>query len=258
MPTARRSEETRVYWSAARNLQSQMLTIALIIFLGVFVQSSIGFGLALVTMPLLVSTLGIQTAAPLVALVAFLAETAILTRYRKAFSFADVKHVIVGAVVGIPIGVLAIRSLYSKIVTTLLGVIVIAYALYALLAPSLPTLEGIGWSYIFGFCAGILGGAYNTGGPPAVIYGDCRQWPPDEFKSNLQGFFLVTGLVVIVSHLLSGNMTSGVLQNLLFALPGLIAGLLCGFYLSKRINPRLFHKLVLAALIVLGLKLIFF
>lgn len=233
-----------------------MIIIALIVFVGTFVQASIGFGFALVTMPLLVSILGIHVAAPMVAIAAISIEIVILLRYREAFNFDVVKHLIVAAIAGIPIGVLAVRYIEGDIVNKILGVVVIGYALYALFAPSLPELAGNAWAYFFGFLAGILGGAYNTVGPPVVIYGNARQWPPDEFKSNLQGFFLINGLVVIAVHALSDNLTGAVFQNLIYAVPGLVTGLLAGFYLSKRINPELFRNTVLVALLILGASLL--
>lgn len=233
-----------------------MIAIALIVFFGAFVQSSIGFGFALVAMPLLVSMLGIHVAAPTVAIMAFLIEIVILIRYREAFNFDDVKHVIVAAIISIPIGVLAVQYIEGDIVNKFLGIVVVGYALYGLFAPNLPEFAGKAWAYFFGFIAGILGGAYNTAGPPVVIFGNARRWPPDEFKSNLQGFFLVNGLVVIAVHAISGNLTGDVFQNLIYALPGLALGLIAGFYLSRRINPELFRKLVLVALLFLGASLL--
>jgi uncharacterized membrane protein YfcA len=89
-----------------------------------------------------------------------------------------------------------------------------------------------------------------------VIFGNARRWPPDEFKSNLQGFFLVNGFVVIVVHTMSGNLTGNVFQNLIYALPGLALGLAAGFFFSKRISPGLFRNIVLIALLFLGASLL--
>lgn len=233
------------------------MLVALIIFVAVFIQSSIGFGLGLVAMPLLVALLGIQIAAPLVAMVALLAEAVILIRYRQSITLRVVSQLTVAALLGIPIGIYTVRTVDAGFVTTALGLLVIGYALYALLSPTLPQLASRAWAYVFGFVAGILSGAYNTGGPPVIIYGNCRGWPPDEFKSNLQGFFLVNSVVVITVHALSGNITPAVGQNLLFALPGMILGLVGGFFLSPHINPILFRKLVLVLLLILGFGLIF-
>lgn len=235
-----------------------MIIVALIFFFAALVQSSIGFGSALVAMPLLVSLLGIHIAAPLVAIAALLLEIVILLRYREAFNFEVVKHLAIATILGIPFGVLAVKYIESDIVNKILGIIVIGYALYALFAPKLPELAGKAWTYLFGFIAGILGGAYNTVGPPLVIYGNARRWPPDEFKSNLQGLFLVNGIVVIAVHTLSGNVTGEVFQNVFYALPGIVLGLAAGFFLSQRINPALFRTFVLIALLFLGASLLIF
>ena len=233
-----------------------MIIIAIIVFMGAFVQSSIGFGFALVAMPVLVSMLGIHVAAPMVAIAAFLIEIVILLRYREAFNFDIVKQIVIAAIFGIPIGVLTVQYIDGDLVNKFLGVVVIGYALYALFAPTLPQMAGKAWAYLFGFIAGILGGAYNTAGPPVVIYGNARGWPPDEFKSNLQGFFLITGLVVIAVHGINGNLTGDVFQNLLFTIPALALGLAAGFYLSKRINPDVFRNIVLIDLLFLGASLL--
>jgi hypothetical protein len=234
-----------------------MLAVALTIFFGAFVQSSIGFGFALIAMPVLVSILGIQIAAPMVAVAALLVQITILLRYHQALDLHVVKHLTVAAIIGIPIGVLAARRIDGDIVNKILGLVVAGYALYALFAPSLPDLAGKAWAYLCGFTAGILGGAYNTGGPPVVIYGNSRGWPPDAFKGNLQGFFFINGLIVIAVHGLSGNLTGDVFQNILYALPGLILGLGAGFLFSKRLDPQLFSKIVLVALVFLGASLLF-
>jgi uncharacterized membrane protein YfcA len=226
--------------------------VAVVIFIAVLVQSSVGFGLALVSMPLLAGLLGVHMAAPLVALVAITTESVVLWRFRRSFSALKVSRLAAAAIVGIPIGVMALRRFDARVVTTVLGVIVISYALYALAAPRLPALAGRGWAYGFGFAAGLLSGAYNTGGPPVIVYGSCQCWSPDEFKGNLQGFFIVSSLVVIASHALSGNLSVPVWQNFLYALPGIALGLLSGFYLGARVDPDLFRKAVLVLLLILG------
>lgn len=232
------------------------MLIAFIIFLATFVQTSVGFGLALVSMPLLVALLGIQTAAPLVALVSFLAELVILLRYHYALNLRAFARLTAAAIVAIPIGILALRQLDEGIVTTILGLLLIAYSLYSLFSPNFPELNHPAWAYGFGFVAGMLGGAYNTSGPPVIVYGNSRRWPPEEFKCNLQGFFLALGTIIIIVHAASGNFTGLVWKNLLYSLPGIIIGLIVGFAFSRRINAVLFRKIVLVALLFLGGALI--
>jgi uncharacterized membrane protein YfcA len=232
------------------------LLIIAVVFLAIFTQSIAGFGLALIAMPLLVEGVGIELAAPLIALVGATAELIILLRYRSALNWRAVGPLSAASLLGIPLGVYSLRYLDAHIVPIILGVIILGYALYALFAPRLPEIRREGWAYGFGFVAGLLSGAYNTSGPPVVIYGNCRQWLPAEFKCNLQGFFLLNSAAVIATHALSGNFTRPVWQAYGLALPAIGLGLVAGFALDRRIEPALFRKIVLLLLIILGVRLI--
>ena len=52
-------------------------------------------------------------------------------------------------------------------------------------------------AWLFGFGAGVLGGAYGMNGPPLVAYGALRHWSPKRFRATLQGYFLPASLVGI-------------------------------------------------------------
>lgn len=233
------------------------LSIAGIIFLAFFTQAVSGFGSGLISVALLVLVLDLKTATPLVALVAFLAELAILLRYRHAFSPAAVMRLAAAAVVGSTIGVYVLSSANHTVILQALGVILIGYGVYALLNFRLPAIQNPRWAYGFGFVSGVFSGLYNIGGPPLIIYGTCRRWSPGEFRSNLQGIFIITTITALINHTLHGNITPQVWQNLIFAVPGMILGVAAGFTIDRYINPLVFRKIVFALLIVLGLNIVF-
>ena len=232
------------------------MIVTLIVFFAIFVQAASGFGLALISMPLLVGLVGIGTATPLVALIGITAEVFLLRRYWQALNFAAVKRLSLASVIGIPLGVYVLREGDGRFITTILGLIVAGYALYALFGPSLPALRQPAWAYGFGFLGGVLSGAYNTSGPPVIIYGTCRRWEPTTFKGNLQAYFLLNSLFTLSAHLISGNFTAVVWQNYLWAVPGVALGLVVGKWLDGRLNPAQFRKGVLVLLVLLGIRLI--
>lgn len=232
------------------------MLVTLIIFLATFVFSSVGFGLALVAMPLLVNVIGLRVASPLVSLIGITTGFVIFFHYRATFKLRAVALLSVASLIAVPIGVQFVGRVDPKIGTTLLGILLIFYSVYSLLKLRLPRLEWPGWAIGFGFAAGLLGGAYNTGGPPVIIYANCRRWLPGEFKSNLQAFFLVNSVVAVISHLLSGHYTLVVAQNYLYAIPGILLGLFAGFKLEPHVSPVLFRKAVLLILVLLGIQLI--
>jgi len=237
-------------------LNSVLLATMFVVFLGCFTQTLTGFGLALVTMALLPSLIGLHIATPLVALVAITLEILMLVRYHESLKIRSILGLTISALIAIPIGVVYVRQIDERIALFLLGVVITGYALYALIGFRLPTLSNSIWAWIFGFLGGLLGGAYNTSGPPAVIYGNCRQWSPQEFKSNLAGYFMIGSIMVVATHGLSGNFTPDVWVNFWWTLPALVLGFFLGQGMDRWLNPESFRRIVLIMLVVLGIRLI--
>ncbi|MBI5930332.1 MAG: sulfite exporter TauE/SafE family protein [Chloroflexi bacterium] len=233
------------------------LLVLLVVFFAIFTQSVTGFGLGLVSMPFLTQILGINEAAPLVALIAITAEALLLIRYREHLNLQAVWRLSLASIISVPLGVIALHRLDGDLILKALGAIVIGYSLYSLSNFRLPEVEHPRWGYGFGFLSGLLSGAYNLAGPPVVIYGNCRRWEPREFKSNLQGFFMLNSVIVILTHALSQHYNRAVFNHYLLAIPAILLGIGVGLSLDHRINPVTFRKIVLVLLVVLGLTLIF-
>lgn len=232
----------------------QEYIVTLIIFLAVFTQSISGFGSALVAMALLPAFLGIHTATPLVALVMIPLEIYLLFHYRHVFHWQAIWRVIAAALVGIPIGFIYLRLVDQQIVLRILGLVISGYALYALLNIRLPKLIHPAWGFFFGLLSGLIGGAYNTSGPPVILYGTSRGWAPGEFKSNLQGFFVFSSVFILSGHALQHNLTPVVWHYFWISLPAITAGIFAGTSLDKRIDPQTFRKIVLLLLAFIGLR----
>ncbi len=229
----------------------------LVILLAILVQSLTGFGSGLVSMAFLPDLLGVRTAAPLAALITATLEFFLLLRYRGAFRLGNVWRLTLASVAAIPLGSYVLGRLDEGVLLTILGLVISGYALYALLDLRLPELKHPAWAFLAGFLAGLLSGAYSIGGPPVIIYGACRRWAPAEFKSNLQGFFLVNDVLAIINHAIQGRLTGTVGHLYLLALPVLALGLLAGSRLDRWIDPVIFRKLTLGLLVVMGLRMAF-
>lgn len=233
------------------------MKIALVNFLATLSQTVAGFGAPLINMPFMIDWLGPQVATSVSAFIGLITAIVVLIYYRSDLNLHAVSNLLIPAILGVPVGVFLLSALDGKIIQILLGVLVLVFALYSLFKPSLPPLEHPWWTYFFGFVAGVTGGAFNISGPIIVVYAAFRQWPPKEFRSNLQGFFLVTNIFILAGHAIDGNLNAAFWQASLWAIPGMALALVAGIYLGKRINVNLFRKLILALLIVSGVRLIF-
>jgi uncharacterized membrane protein YfcA len=238
-------------------MDTTILFVGLAVFLAVFTQSLSGFGVALVAMALVPALVGIQVATPLVALIALVMEAVLVIYYHQSLQVRAVWKIALAAVIGTPLGVFFLSRVDEGIALGVLGVVIAGYAFYALLAFKMPRMEKPIWAYLAGLVGGMLGGAYNTSGPPVIVYADSRRWPPDVFKGNLQGYFIIVSLAVVISHALDGNITPSVWKLFLWTLPFTVLGIVAGLSLDRWLNPVIFRRVVLVLLVVMGIRLMF-
>lgn len=236
---------------------STNLIVIGILFLSTFIRSALGFGDALVAMPLLTMVVGLHVATPLTAMGATTIAITILLRAWKKMDLKDAWRLILATWIGIPIGIYFLKSAPELIVKSLLGIIIAGFGLYNLIVPKLPELKNENWAYLTGVIAGILGGAYNTNGPPIVIYGMLRRWDPEKFRATLQGTLFPTGLAILITHGLAGMWTSQVVGFFIYSLPVILAAVLLGGLVNKLIPQGKFDKIVHGFLVLIGILLIF-
>lgn len=237
-------------------MSTELILVGVVVFFAILTQAISGSGLALIAMPLLVPVLGPLNAAALVSLIAVTTQLVMLARYHRALRVGGLWRLMLGSLAGIPIGVIALAQLDSRVILTVLGVLLVGYALYSLFAPPLPQIHNRNWGFGFGFVSGLLGGAYNTGGPPYVIYGVMQRWEAPAFKANLQVLLMVNSVTVVIAHLVAGHFTTPVLENYAIAFPMILAGAFTGFWLDRYIDEARFRKIVLVLLLIIGAKML--
>lgn len=235
------------------------LLLGLIVFAGIFVMTTAGFGSALVIMPLLTLTAPFDHARALMALVMLVTSPMLIWTYRHAIQLREITPVIIGAAPATLVGVFLPNFVGRQPVLITAGIVIIAYAayaVYALTAPRVPKISSRNWGYGFGLASGLLYGSFNIGGPPVVVFATGRRWSPNTLRANVQIQSILITFVLLAGHAFNGNITQDVGIDLAVAVPFLIAAILIGVRLNRYINPTVFRRIVLALLIVLGLQLI--
>ena len=259
------------------------ILFAIIVLFAALLQTISGFGFALLAMPLATlafsvaapGVMGVRIAAPLVAMTGFTLYAVNLLRYRQALQWHAVTRLALAAACGIPLGIWMVATVNETVVKLILAAVLILYALNSLLRPLLtlaptsltPTAGRAGGAdsafvlagagvYLAGFLAGLLGGAYNTPGPPVIIYGTLQGWPRNEFRSILQALFLFSSALVIVSHLVAGHLTATVWTHYLIGLPALLLGVGLGAQVDRRLDHDRFRQVLNVMILLTGLVLI--
>ncbi len=236
--------------------QIDTTTVAVITILGAsaFVRSAIGFGDALTAMGLVTSWIGLQTATPLVALIGTVISSTILMAQWRQLNLQTTLPLIISTLAGIPIGLVLLKFAPEQIARAVLGVFLITYGAYGLLGLKLPVVTTDRFASLFGFVAGIFGGAYNTNGPLIVIYGTLKRWQPEQFRLTLQGYFFFTNFLILAGHAISGLWTTKVWGLFVVSLPAVGVCIWLGNIANQHIKRELFEKFIFGVLLIVGLQ----
>jgi uncharacterized membrane protein YfcA len=228
-----------------------------IAFAAAFVRSALGFGDAVLAMPLLAMAVGLRTGSPLLAFMGPTVSILILARSWRKIELKTAGRLVAATFLGIPIGVYGLARLPEAPLKIALGFCILLYGAFGLARPHVRLRREKPWMpWLVGAVAGVLGGAYSTNGPPVVAYGMLRGWSPDSFRATLQGYFLPTGLAILAGHGLAGLWTAAVLRFYLYALPAIVIGVFLGGLLHRKLSHAIFAKLAYALFAAMGALLL--
>jgi uncharacterized membrane protein YfcA len=231
------------------------LHVLAVLFFATFIRSAIGFGEALIAVPLLALTLPVQVAAPLAVLVSITVAITVVIQDWHNIHVRSAGWLVLSTLFGIPVGLLLLKTVSESIVKSVLGVFIIIFALYSLSGRK-PELHNDRLAPLFGFAAGILGGAYGMNGPPLVVYGVLRRWQPTQFRATLQGYFLIASIVGMAGYALTGLWTRTVSGYFLLSLPLALIAIFLGHLIHRRLSSSRFLVYVNVGLALIGALLL--
>ncbi len=161
-----------------------------VIFVGSFVQSSIGFGLAIIAAPLLFFIDPAYVPAPITisALTLSLANAA---KHWHSISFEGLKFAIIGRVPGTISGGLLLLWIDQRALALWLGLsVLVAVGLSLANVVLKPTKAAL---FSAGFLSGFMGTSSSIGGPPMALV--LQHQANDFIRANMAAFFVVSCLM---------------------------------------------------------------
>ena len=231
--------------------------VVLVIFLATLIRSTIGFGEALVGVPLLALRIPVAVAAPLAVGVSVGVAALIVVQDWRQIEVRSAGWLVGASLLGIPFGLLLLTSASDATVKLILGVVISGFAIYSLVARTQPHLheDHRAWLLGAGLCSGVLGGAYGMNGPPLAIYGALRRWSPQQFRATLQGYFVAASIAGLIGYAMVGLWRPEVTRYFVSCVPGVCVGVVVGRWLNRRLSGPGFFRVVYVGLIATGIAL---
>jgi uncharacterized membrane protein YfcA len=228
------------------------LSVLSVLFVATVIRSAFGFGEALVAVPLLALFIPVEVAAPVAVLVSVTVAGLVLLQDWREVHPGSAGRLILSTMFGIPFGLLLLTRVAEPVVKAVLAVVIITFSGYRLAGRGRHELRDDRLAWLFGFWAGVLGGAYGMNGPPLVAYGALRRWSPERFRATLQGYFLPASLVGMAGYWAAGLWVPAVTRYYLASLPVVLVATLLGRVLNRRMDGRRFLLYVHLGLVAIG------
>src|SRR5579863_830406 len=132
------------------------LQVLMVLFLATLIRSAFGFGEALVAVPLLALALPVEVAAPVAVLASITVALIVVVHDWRSIHVRSAVWLVIPTLFGIPIGLLALKTVPEAIVKLILATVIIAFSVWSLTPHARFHLENDRLAGFFGFAAGIL------------------------------------------------------------------------------------------------------
>ena len=228
-------------------------------FAGAFVAGLSGFAFGLIAASLWLCILTPLQSATLIVAFGLIVQGYSVWKLRRALDWRKLWPFVVGAAIGVPVGVTLLTWSDPRSVRTAVGIFLVLYSAYAFFRPSLKLAEtdGAAVDGVVGFLNGILGGLTGLAGILVTIWCGLRGWPKDVQRATFQPVAVAVFLMTAIWLGVKGTVTAETIRLFLIGLPCLVAGTWLGLRLFGRIDEATFRKIVLALLFASGALLIF-
>ena len=235
---------------------ASFLVLALIVFATASIQAVVGFGFALLSVPIMMQVVGLHRAVILASLIGTANN---LYQYRDLKYDQDkpqVKRFLWASFLGAPLGLVAFIYADQHVLKVFLGAGVLLGVILLVRGRDL-TNAHISLDWAMGVISGFLLTSTSTNGPPLVFALQARKSEPQVFRATLNMIFLVSGVYGLVLFAVFGEIATSDLWLAAAVLPSMMIGVSIGKFVRNRVDPDRFRIAVLVLLTVAGFSSVY-
>ncbi len=214
-----------------------------VVALGASLHGSVGFGMSLLSTPLLVLVDPRLVPAPVICVSALL-TVLILLRERQAVDLKGLPWALVGALPGVWLGGSAVGALPTRGLSIVIALLILTAV--GVITVGRPPRRSPLTMGVTGTVSGFMGTAAGIGGPPiALIY---RNERGPTIRASISGFFLVLTPLQLVSLTAVGRLGAWELG----AAAALAPGMCLGFLMSSRVRAQVDAGLIRVVILIVS------
>ncbi len=244
---------------------AEWLVLATAVAAGAAVQAATGFGFAILAAPVFLAVLNSTSAVPILVALHVVQCIVLVPRVAGGVPWPLFRPLVLGALLGCPLGLLVFHALDVRLMKLAIGVIILFVAAMLAWRRLRPAIRDAGTSttsaiqrsrLALGF-TGALSGALTAvlvmPGPPLMVHMLRHPLPPAAARSLSILFFAGCYVAVLLAHVATGSLVSEDWRTILRLTVPVLAGTFAGLRLAPWLAERHFAPVLTALLLLAGL-----
>lgn len=242
----------------------QGLLFAFVVLVAACIEGIVGFGGNILALPFLTLFVDIKLAVPILMLVPIINAMLRMCSEYKNIHWPTFWKVVVMGLIGGVVGILIGSYMSETVLKLLLSIFMVFVAVKGLyeeisgksigksnLQKALPLYIKFGHGILL-FLSGFYNGAFACGGPFVAIYTTSVLKEKKYFRATMYSTVLATMSIMVIQKIMSGVYTGEVLFTAVLLLPALLIGYVISSIVQKKIDGKLFLKLVYGVILLAG------
>lgn len=232
-------------------LDPTILALGLAVGVGAFVQSSIGFGIAVVSAPLVVVVEPQLMPVSLLVCAVFLPVLQLISGPRQV-SWTPLGWSLVARLLATPAGIVIVTATSADAIALIVGVLILVTVGVSVRSVDIRPTRGS--MLAAGAISGVSGTAASIGGPFMALA--LQHEPPHRLRATLAVFFIIGTSVSLVGLAVIGEVSAEQLRAGVTWWPFVLAGHLAAGPVRSRLDGAVLRRFVLGFCVVASLGVI--
>ena len=224
---------------------------AVVMFMGSTVLSTVGFGIGMTTIPVLLFVFDPQTVVVVVNTVSLILFVLIVIQNRTELHFRRVLPMALAGLAAVPVGVFVLKETDSHALKIAISAVTILLTVMVASRTQAPIPRGLFAGLIVAFLVSATLNALGIGGPVMALYIFAQNWSRNAVRGALSLYFLFVETAGVIGYSVAGLMTTERISLILIVIIPVGIGFYLATHLVRRMNETVFRRATVAAIVIM-------
>jgi len=226
------------------------------VFISAIVQGIVGFGFALIAVPIGLSLLNKTIVLNAILIIGITLNLALIVKNKKNVAFSIIKDLFISSLAGIVVGIFVLKVVSTVILLISAGVLIVLFSMLLFFSNKKGKANRFS-NAIAGFISGILNSSTGLCGPPIALLLTHQHVNKDVYKKTLSLFFLYMNCITIFLYGVGSLIDKQGIVLGIYAIPFVVIAAIIGHKISEIVNMKTFKIIALILIFLTGLTSIY-